>query len=115
MDELNIYVQTHKPHIITITEVTPKHYRHDITDAELSIADYNMTHNLEAIKHGQLGRGNIFYTSNILKASPASQIQDHHFKDSIFTSVDLDKGDKLLVRCVYRSPNLSNDNMQNVS
>lgn len=68
-----------------------------------------MWHNLETIKYGLQGRGTIIYTAQVLKANPASRLQDDlEFKDVIFTAVNLDKGDKLLVGCVYRSPNSTN-------
>ncbi|KAJ3607153.1 hypothetical protein NHX12_026667 [Muraenolepis orangiensis] len=35
------------------------------------------------------------------------EIEGSSFKDAVFTSVELDKGDKLLVGCIYRSPNSS--------
>ncbi|KAJ3605705.1 hypothetical protein NHX12_027749 [Muraenolepis orangiensis] len=107
----SFYTQLYKPHIIAITEVTPKKSRYNITEAELKLDGYNLWHNLEAIKYGKEGRGTIIYTATCLKANPAIHIQDEiegsSFKDAVFTSVELDKGDTLLVGCIYRSPNSS--------
>ena len=78
-----------------------------MTECEFSLKGYNMWHNLPDIDYGSSGRGVIIYTKATLQVNPESfnNAPESSFKDAKFISLRLNKGDKLLIGCIYRSPN----------
>ena len=80
-----------------VTEVMPKNARYKITDAELALEGYNMSHNLERVKFGEIGRGTLIYVAKEIECSPVPTLDNlantSGFKDAVFSQVKLDKGD----------------------
>ena len=106
MEELRTRTANTDPHIIGVTEVKPKIASFDITEPEIHIPGYNTFHN--SLKTGDGNRGCALYIkSNI----DAQQVQlNEEFSDSVWVEIKLVGNDKLLVGCIYRSPNSSNVN-----
>ena len=97
------------PYIIGLTEIKPKNPQYVLHEAEIVIEGYDCW---PAISSS--GRGVAIYTNNALQATavnprPDCIFKDHHL-DVIWCEIRLYRGDKLLVGCVYRSPNSTNEN-----
>ena len=58
----------------------------------------------------QSGRGVVIYVKSILNAEQV--FMDTNFKESVCCKVKLKDRDNLLIGCIYRSPNASDDNFQ---
>ena len=86
-------------------KVKPKNPRYVLQEAEIVINGYDCW---PAISSS--GRGVAIYTKNALQATTVNPLPDSSFKDAIWCEIRLCRGDKLLVGCVYRSPNSTNDN-----
>ena len=93
------------PDIIGLTEIKPKNPRYVLQEAEIVIEGYDCW---PAISSS--GRGVAIYTKNALQATAVNPLPDCSFKDAIWCEIRLYRGDKLLVGCVYRSPNSTNEN-----
>jgi exonuclease III len=103
-ESLLLRIQAANPDIIAITEVKPKNYRYPLQRQEIQLEGYNCWPNIESP-----GRGVVLYTKSKIKASE-KVIMAGNFQDSVWCSIKLDNNDKLLIGCVYRSPNSSNEN-----
>ena len=93
------------PDIIGLTEIKPKNPQYVLHEAEIVIEGYDCW---PAISSS--GRGVAVYTNNALQATAVNSLPDCSFKDAIWCEIRLYRGDKLLVGCVYRSPNSTNEN-----
>lgn len=87
------------PDIIMVNEVKPKNSRYKPTEAELKINGYDITHTNVV---NDEGRGNIIYTKDYLKAREVKF--KTNYQESVWVEILLNKGDKLLIGCIYRSP-----------
>ena len=98
MDELNAYIQEHKPAIIGIAEVKPKHSRYAPNISAYNIEDYTTFHkNIGNRK----GRGVILYVHKSLESNEISI--KYEFEEYICAEINLRGGDKLLACVIYRS------------
>ena len=105
MCEFQSFVKLHKPLIIGITEVKPKHFRYQPSIASYSLEGYKLFHrNVES----NTGRGVLMYTHESLVVSEISLFDD--YEESIWVEVHLQTNDKLLVGVVYRSNSGGCDN-----
>lgn len=109
MGELRLLARNHKPTIIGITEVKPKNSRYDLADAEIAIDGYEM---FGCNLRGKAGRGVALYIKNTIQANPVEFTCE--FSESVWLSTKLVGGDKLLVGCIYRSSNGTDENNQNL-
>ena len=112
LNELRTLCQQHKPHIIAITEITPKNCKQTISESIFKIKGYNTWHNLDKINavknQGTRSsdpslRGVIVYTADSINCNLELNITNQ-FRDAIFISVKL-KGENhhLLIGTIYRS------------
>ena len=89
--------------IIAIAEIKPKRARYTPTLAELSLKDYDTFHcNIE----NETGRGVLLLMHNSLNAMEIK----FKFQEAIFVEIPLSDRKKGLVGCIYRSPNSSSEN-----
>ena len=110
MAELKLSIDTEAPHVIVVTEVIPKNRKDPVTESEVKIEGYQMWHNLEDqfSCSSQPTRGVIVYTLIGLHVS-AVEIEKE-FEEAVLLSINLDKGDTMLLGALYRSPNSSTPN-----
>ena len=99
-DELKLLLDEHKPMVVGITEVTPKNYRTEIQQAELSMDGYQCLSNLQRAK-----RGVCIYTHESLGCIECRAMADEDIEESVWCEMKLTGNDKLLIGCIYRSPN----------
>ena len=95
MHELQLYIDTHKPLIIGIAEVKPKHYRYSPNLAAYSIPGYQMFHKNVT---NSVGRGVLLYIHDSLK--PNEVIMSDIYEEYVCAEIKLQDKDKLLVTVI---------------
>ena len=98
--EFSAALALYAPDVICITEVVPKNLHTPAQEAEFQVEGYDLCTNLAQHK-----RGVIIYTSAHLQAAPFESPVTTGFDESCWVEVKLKDKDKLLIGCVYRSPN----------
>ena len=106
--ELDALIEIHRPDVIGIVEVKPKNYRYEIQECEIAIDGYDIFHNLE-----KEGRGICLHVKQELK--PALLELDEIGQECIFTKCNLVKGESLILGLVYRSPNSTSENNEDLN
>ena len=108
-DEIQIYVNKHKPDIMCFNEIFSKKKK------SFEMCEYSFDNYESFYSPNMLGRGAVIYTMNSLKVSQVDMLSDNYFSDSVWCRLKLDKGDSLLIGCVYRSPSSSVENCINMN
>ena len=110
MNELLGIIEQHKPSIIMLTEIEPKARKDQtkvIKDSEISIPNYSLFTNQER------KRGVAIYIEN--KSNPrdiTSIINTEKFEECVFCEFEGTNSEKVLVGCMYKSPNSTKDNVE---
>ena len=102
--ELQARIETNQPDIIAVTELLPKNLGRDIQQTELEMDGFDCF----SIKLDK--RGACIYTKKWLKAVIVDDILDKEFQESVWCVIRLKDNDNLLIGCIYRSPNSSQEN-----
>ena len=95
-----LHTNTNQVDIIALTEVLPKVKNFQHTTEVYQIDGYTLFSS--DFNHG---RGTLIYAKENLGATDFNVM--HNFRDCVWCKVSLDKGDKLIIGCMYRSPNSS--------
>ena len=103
--ELLLTIETHDPDALAIVEMQAKNSRNKIEESELQIEGYTLFHNLDSEKSG---RGVGVYVKDSL--NPNMSTIKPNFKESIWVEIKEGSQRKLLLGCLYRSPNSSEEN-----
>ncbi len=109
-NELLHIIEQDDPDIICLTEILPKNARYPVEISELQLDGYDTFTN---IKETTSHRGVIMYTKKKLSAIPSNV--NTSFTESIWCEVPLLREDRLLIGCIYRSPNSTQDNNDNMN
>ena len=104
-------IDTHKPHILALTEFGASDL---VGDGELGIDGYTLYRGNQSDGSGGLGRGVALYVMNTLNHSAYPAVDGLAFDCSVWTKIKLAGNKSLLVGVVYRSPNSTNENNQNM-
>ncbi len=104
IDELTALASLKEPDIIMITEILPKNVQTAVQVSELDIKGYDFHSNLD---DPSCRRGVCIYTKSYLGAAEIKM--DVSVKESTWCELKLKASDKLLVGCIYRSPNASSE------
>jgi len=104
--ELLLYIAQVNVDIILITEVLPKSTRTPVDIAEIKLPGFDCHTNFNGDTH--LGRGVAVYIRDSLNSSKCAMTLN--FEESVFCEIALKGTDKLLVGCIYRSPNSTTEN-----
>ena len=108
-DELLTLIHEIKPNIISITEVKSKGKRADeVNDHEYNIDGYDMFLN------DQPKRGVAIYTDKKLNAQQYDEFNYHNFEENVFCTFKGVNGENVLIGCLYRSPNSTDENKENM-
>ncbi|MEW8545737.1 MAG: endonuclease/exonuclease/phosphatase family protein, partial [Candidatus Thiodiazotropha sp.] len=100
--EIEIYLQHHKPNIIGLVEINPKHFVLGVVSSFYQLGGYN-----SFFSDLDNGRGVVLYCSADLNATA---VEVSEYEESVWCAVQLRGGDRLLVGCIYRSPNSPHEN-----
>ncbi|RUS84500.1 hypothetical protein EGW08_007739 [Elysia chlorotica] len=95
----------HNPDIICITEALPKNYSDPIQECELQLQGYDLFKRCD-----KDNRGVLILVRSHLKPTPSSVSEECKGAESIWCEIGLDGTDRLLIGCVYRSPNSDKSN-----
>ncbi len=111
VNELIALATLKEPDVIMITESLPKNVQSPVQESELSIGDgYDLFSNLD---EPSCSRGVCIY---VKKHLGANQLQlDASVRESVWCELKLKGPDKLLIGCIYRSPNSSPDENSKVN
>jgi hypothetical protein len=103
-DEFNTRVEDYKPKIIALTEIKPKNALNFI-ESEYNIAGYDMFLN----KNHK--RGVALYVDSKLNAHECddNDLNSTAFQECVWCTLETVKDGKVLLGCVYRSPNTSTE------
>ena len=103
-NELDVLITKHKPTIIALTEIMPKNCK-NVIPSEFDL--YNYDKFVNDIKQ----RGVILYVHKEVKATEVTVDENGDFDEYIMCEVKTNTpGVTLLLTCIYRSPNSSEDN-----
>ena len=111
--EFLIRVADERPMIIGITEVKPKNSSETLFPAEFAIdhiGEYDSPFHRNI--SNKIGRGILLYCHKSLKAKEVEM--KSNYEESIFIQINLNRRDKLLVGCLYRSESGTEDNNSNI-
>jgi len=100
---LDAIVELHKPDVICVTEFAPKKSLTAVQDSELQLEGFDHFSNINCFK-----RGVVIYVSQRLRANPVDS--NTEFDESVWVEITLKGTDKLLIGCIYRSPNSTENN-----
>ena len=104
--ELKTRLQEEQPHIIAITEVRPKNWKHEISLAQYKLPGYNM----EGINLDEdVGRGMLIYIKDTMRYNMLD-LQNIVFNEAIACEIQLQGKNTLIFCSVYRSPNSTEEN-----
>jgi hypothetical protein len=103
--ELEATIELHSPDIICVTEFIPKSLKTPLHAAELQVQGYDTFMN-----DPQAKRGVLVYVSNHLRATQLDMTPTVTSEESTWIEIKLKGKDKLLLGCVYRSPNSTAEN-----
>ncbi len=96
-----------------ITEILPKNCAVPLTEAEFTIKKYNIFSNID---DNNCGRGVCIYIrDNINATKKTAGLPNTEFKESVWCDVKLSNSDNLLIGGIYRSPNCTSDNNDNLN
>jgi endonuclease/exonuclease/phosphatase family metal-dependent hydrolase len=106
-DELNARLAAESPDIIALTEVYPKNFDlSTLATSELVIENYDM---YLGVTSEVSKRGVILYVKDALNSQPMEELSSDPYRESVWCELKLKGGDRLIVGCVYRSPERSTD------
>ena len=104
-EELEAMIAIHSPDIICVSEFLPKNTSTPVQEPELNLVNYDLCSNISCAK-----RGVVIYVASSLKMNPIDFSQVAVFEESAWVEIKLKGNDKLLIGCVYRSPNSQKEN-----
>ena len=99
-----------KPDALAITEIKAKNPRNIIQESEIQIKDYELFHNLDA---ETVGRGVCIYIKESLNPNLSNIKPD--LKESIWAEFKETATKKVMIGCIYRSPNSSEENNKKIN
>ena len=111
MAELLGIIDTKKPSIIMLTEIEPKSKKDptkEIKESEISIPNYSLFTNKNR------KRGVAIYIANTLNPRECTQSINEKFEECVFCEFEGINDEKILVGCMYKSPNSTKENVENM-
>ena len=94
------HVEDKEPEIIALTEIKPKHSSTSLTAAELTIERFHPPfQNMD-----KYGRGVCIYVALQFHVADFKCTSVQHFQECVWITVSLGHNQKVLFRCIYRSP-----------
>ena len=107
-DELTIRIRCNPPEIIAITETLPKHEVEINPEVEFHIPGYDL------ILSKQSSRGVAVYIKESIPHRP-HELTDTVYSDHVWMLIEPRQQEKVLLGCVYRSPNSSETNNEKLN
>ena len=105
--ELESYIQLKTPDVIALTEVLPKNSLFDQNKEVFMLHGYSCFSSVLT-----QGRGVLLYVKENFSA--IEEVYVRNFQDAVWCKIMLRGGDKLLIGCIYKSPNSTSENTLNM-
>ena len=102
-DELFNVISVHEPEIIAITEPLPKNAG-NIVFSELEIPGYDMYINKNP------KRGALLFVKSSRNSLEYCPLNNEEFEESVWVHFQSATGERVLIGCIYKSPNSSEEN-----
>ena len=106
-DEIKDLIYTENPQIVCFSEFGASK---EVKDEEINIPGYSIYRGDSTDGRGGPGKGVAMYIHNSLQHSPCPQMDNSTFDYSSWCVIRLNNNDTLLVGVVYRSPNSTENN-----
>ena len=106
-DEFLMRLDVLKPDIIALTEIKANNQKF-FNESEYALDNYDTFIN----KNHKLGT--VLHTDKSLKAQEVSILNDNEFEESVWCTFTTHNAEKVLLGCIYRSPNSSPTNTENL-
>ena len=107
LTELLQVIAHDEPDVICLTEILPQNSRFPVELSEIQFEKYDCFSN---IQDDHVHRGVVIYVKKVLGALPNQVNFSFLERESVWCEVLLKSGDRLLIGCIYRSPNCCHDN-----
>ena len=107
-DELNARVAEEEPCIIALTEVIQKNNK------DIPIGEFNFNDKFDFFMNSNPSRGTALFIDKRLKARECDEMEKTSFKESVWCTFSTKQDGKVLIGCVYRSPNNSDEENDNL-
>ena len=105
-NEIISRIDEFKPDIIGLTEIRAKNYGYEPLDAEFNLCDYDMFINKK------VKRGVALYFNKNLHAQECTVLNENNFEESLWCNFVAGDGSKILIGCIYKSPNSTKENIE---
>ena len=106
-NELEAIVQEDNPNIIAVTEIKAKR------QLNINLVEYNIPgYTLFINNNPHLGVA--LYIKNDLNPSECIELNNHEFQEAVWCNFLSENNDKILIGCIYKSPNSTEDNVNNL-
>ena len=105
--ELCSLIDSENPHVLTLTEFGAST---NVSDGELGIDGFSLYRGDHSSGGGGLGKGAAIYIKNSLNHSACPSFDENEFDCSAWCTVLLSDGKRLLIGVIYRSPNSTENN-----
>jgi len=99
-------IELEQPDIVCLTEIVPKCFKFAVQRVELEIDGYDC---FPKIERDNAERGVLIYVKKYLEAQEVLLAEQDKTKDNVWVEIQLKDRDRLLIGCVYRSPNNTED------
>jgi endonuclease/exonuclease/phosphatase family metal-dependent hydrolase len=100
-------VENEQPDIIALTEVYPKNFNlSSLSVSELDIDNYDL---YIGDTSDNAKRGVVLYVKQVLNSQARDDLSTDEYRESVWCEISLRGGDKLVIGCVYRSPDRSSE------
>ena len=110
-EELLGIIEKRKPSIIMLTEIEPKFKKDQtkqIKDSEISIPNYSLFTN------NNRKRGVAIFIESKLNPRDCTEEINKKFEECVFCEIEGVNKEKILLGCMYKSPNSNKDNVKNM-
>jgi len=101
--EVQAMIEELKPNIIGLTEMRAKN-QNEVNESEYSIQGYNLFQNKKP------KRGVALFLKQTLNAEECTELNDTDFEESVWVKYIGENEEKILIGCIYRSPNSDQEN-----
>ena len=109
--EISDFIELNKPHILALTEFGASN---SVNDGELGFEGYTLYRGDHSDGSGGPGKGAALYIQNTLNHAAAPEFDKVDFDCSAWSVIKLSGDRSLLVGVIYRSPNSSAQNNENL-
>lgn len=110
LPELKIYIWQHFSDEITISGALPKNKLMPVQECKFQLQGYQQL--FTNLGQKSCSRGIVVYVRDGIQATAFEDLRSHNYIESVWISIRLEHKDKALIGCVYRGPDTTEDNTE---